>query len=565
MIEEVKSTLGAPTILETVRMRQMEQGMPAQDQDPGESQIKTREMNPGADSIGGPAGQPSPKPSQRRVQQPAEGQDGGEGSEGGEGQPPETDEAKERKEKAEEFFRRKLFGDKHYENRKAKEEKTSEAADAGTESSPEGGDAQDAAGDTPKPPKVTRRQAPSGISQSDAESIATAAATAAVRAVRDPMSKDDKTVADKAPSDLDDLDQRDRLTVQIARKMAENDERYKDLPARMVQTANLKKEYRQEWEKENKGKRFSWDDDEHASFLNESVPDFDPHDYDEARIDLRVEAKTRSIEDRNDSKLREIEARSFEGTVNEKAAKETAEGSKFLAKEFGEDVDWDLSTEAGRKKVAEGEPVVGEIVATHARFLDDANKELVKIFDAKDRDGRGLYTFDPKANSTHQWIQTVVDKWEKTFSGLPPEKTENDAGQTFVPRSRFLRMTPEQQANHWSIFRDQTFYIVAQEVAKSAAAEKKKTVEQLKSLASKNNWAFKEDSIVSLRKAGKAAATQKQQQPKPVQNPSKGDGFGKSPSAAGGGKIDPSPSSGSPSNQQFIDKLMSRMFPRSKD
>jgi hypothetical protein len=564
MSEEVKSTLGAPTILETVRMRQMEQGLSVQDQDDGESQIKTREMNPGADSIGGPAGQPSPQPTQRRIQQPPEGEGSGEGT--GEDDGGDEDAAKERREKAEEFFRRKLFGDKHYESRKAKETKSEEGAGE------EGGGDPDAVKDgdgatpetAPKSPKVTRRQ-PSGISQIDAESIATAAATAAVRAIKDPMSSDDKTVADKAPSDLDELDQRDKLTVQIARKMAENDPRYSDLPDKMIHTARLKKEYRQEWEKENKGKRFSWDDDEHASFLNESVPEFDPHDYDEARIDLRVEAKTRSIEDRNDARLREIEARSFEGTVNEKAAKETAEGSKFLAKEFGEDVDWDLSTEAGRKKIAEGEPVVGEIVVSHARFLDDANKELVKIFDAKDRDGKGLYTFDPKANPTHRWIQTVVDKWEKTFSTLPPEKTENDAGQTFVPRSKFLRMTPDQQANHWSIFRDQTFYIVAQEVAKSAADAKKKTVEQLKSLAKRNNWAFAEDSIVSLKKPGKPAATQRQQPTKTVQNPSKGDGFGKSPSAAGGGRIDPSASSGVPDNKQFIDKLMSKMFPRSKD
>jgi hypothetical protein len=540
--------LGATTLAEGLRMRQLNQGG-VDNGDSGLDQFVVREMNPNADAMGGP--QDKNIGQTRRVQQPSitEGRESKENT--------ESPEEKEAREKAEDFFRRKMFGDRDVK-KKEDEPKPESAPDlpVSTEDKPD---------DKPvkKTTKVTKPRP--GLSAADAETIATAAATAAVKAIQQPVTEADKKVASSdGPPELEDLDERDRHAYQVAVRMSEQNPEYKDLPNQMIDVGKRKKEYKEAWMAENKGQKFSWSDQDHADFLNQITPDFNTSDYDEARIDLRVKQVTREERERSEERIREIELRTMEGPLGEKAAEETEKSVGMLIESLAPEADWDLTTEAGRKEVFDNEPVLGEIAVAHSEYLSDVNKELVKIFDARDKSGRSMYRIDDN-NPIHKWVRDTVSRWESVFAKSDPAKTTNDNGQTFVTRQQYLSLPESKRDDHWTILRDQTFYIVAKEIANQATLAKKKEVDKWKSVAERHKWNFDPDSIVN-RVKGKTS--RQQPRPQPVETPRKQkvkDDFSGAPSASTGGRIDTQTSKVTPGNEKFVDMMMSKLFPRSRE
>lgn len=515
-------------------------------------QFTTRQMNPSADAIGGP--QDRNIGQSRRVQQ-APGDEGAEG---------ETPEQKAEREKAEEFFRKRMFGDR---GRSKKKDEDEEVQDQGSGKEGQDGDQGSV---RPKPTKkaVKVTRSPSGLTAADAETIAAAAATAAVKAIQKPVTGIDKEVAaNDGPPELEDLEDRDKHAYQIAVRMAKNNPDYGDLPKQMVELGKKKKEYREAWLAENRGQKFSWSDTDHANFLNQVTPEFNTNDFDEARIDLRVEQATKQERERSEDRIREIELRTMEGTLGSKAKQETAKSLEMLVEAVAPEADWDLTSDEGLKTVAEEEPVLWDIVKVHAKYLEDVNRELVKIFDAKDKDGRQMYRIKEQ-DPIHTWVRDTVARWESVFAKSDSSKTVNENGQTFVTRQQYLSLPPEKRDNHWTILRDQTFFIVAKEIANQAAAAKEKEVARLKALAERNKWPFNPDSIVHRVKSKKAQQSQSSQRQKPQETPRKSrekDEFGSAPSASTGGRVDTQSSTSLKGNEAYVDMMMSKLFPRSRE
>lgn len=522
----IGQTLGAPTLLETAIAARRQRGESVDETEYNKpSQIKTRTHGQNDDN--GVAGTPEGGKPNRRVQQPVE-------EEGG------SDEDR----RVMDFVGNRLFGDRF----KKRQEEGKE--DEGGEKPPKKPEAK-------KGVEVTR--APRPLSADDISQIVASATTAAVRAVQ-PKQKPEEEQEQEV---VDELDEDDRYNHEVMTAMAKRDAKYKDLPKQVISMAKQKKEYKTKWEIEHPGETFSWEDEEHEKYLDSISPTFNDRDFRRAEVAIEAEkiADSRLGEARKE--MDQIEAENIKHTLGQSIEIESKKAIGDLHKEFVPMGDWDLTTESGRNKMLEEEPILGPIAVKWATILENAIGEVVRIYDGKSRSGKHLFQADAK-NDMHRWIMTVVDNFEDNLSKAPVANTANEQGQTFMPRDEWSKLPPERRKRHWTIMRDQVMWLVKHAAINNANTERDQEIDRIEKISKKNGWRFNRDSVVTQRR--------KTLQPNDgIDSASGGEdttGFGpesgRYPSSNDTSRIDTQRKELREGNKTFVDTMMSKLFQRDR-
>lgn len=541
---EVRETLSAPTLLETAQEARRKRGedqitthKKMEVQDVTETvheggQIKTRELNPfnTEQSAGG-------QKIDRRVQQA--------------GGTPSAEEVESAR-KASSFLGKRLFGERFsskVDDQGRPIEGDKSKAKTVTNGKPKGEGDQ-----PPKAPVITKTPKQPAIS---ADVIATTIRST-VEAVLGATAKG-KTAEAVEEFDPSKLPPKERQRFTIVQHMAESmPDQYKELPNQYVSYSKKKTEYKKKWESEHEGETFNWDDEEHQGWVDENEPKFDPDDFDEARIRLAAREAAKPELEKANNRIAELEAQTAGTQIRDSVVSHSKSAVKSFQKSFVPDREWDLTTDAGRQKAMKEDRILGPIAAKYANRSQIAMTELIKLYDTKSSDGKQIYRLDTK-NPVHNYLVDLANEWERILSERPADETVNKAGQTFVTRAEWAKLSESKRKEHWTLMRDEMIQVLRQDMLLSAETEKQAKLEELESIAKSQGWNWNPESVSARRPPKTEHHDGIDETPVKTDDDAASD---ESPSSGSGTRIDTSGSPGSEDNTDFAKMLVGKLFKR---
>jgi hypothetical protein len=297
----------------------------------------------------------------------------------------------------------------------------------------------------------------------------------------------------EADAVLKSLSTKDKKNFEIITKMSELSESYKELPQQFIEFQKAKKQYADDYKKEH-GENINWDDEEHVSWIGENQPQFDEEDFVDARIELRADAVASKRMEKLQEKLNETEKRATEGTLRERMTETAKAEISAFTEAFVPESEWDLTTAEGRKAAAEDDPVLGGIASRWAEVMEQAAEKLIRLYD-----GGGLWKAS-MSDPVDRYLATLAQNWEKALAEQDPETTVNKDGKHFATRAEFRKMTPEDQENHWIIGREEMLWILPRDISEKANIEKDDELMKLEKIAKARGWRFDKESLSTQKK-----------------------------------------------------------------
>ena len=551
--DDIRDTLGAPTLLEMAQGARRIKGAEGRAQGEGggdgrtaggDSQIIVRETNPLAD--GGPAGSGNLHTS-RRVQQ-QDGKDDG-------------DEAKG----AAEFLQKRMFGErwssKVDDQGRQVEGRETKAKPKKQDQTPkdDSGDGGAGKASDDQPPKrtvqVTNQPRPTGLSRDDLQTIVESAVTAATKR----NERDDggaRAPADQGP-DLSHLSQRERRRFDVVQRLAENNkDTYGNLPTEYLDYAKKRKKYAEDYRAEN-GKDINWADQDHQEWEISNSPETRYRDFADDFDDERVRAMAEKIAEEKLSAANEsisaLRTATVEHGLKDKVIAERASSVKGFQKEFAPNAQWDLTTESGKVEAVEGDPILAPIAARWAAHLEGVTSEIIRLYESNNSikyDGRNIY---------HQYLNSLIGRVTEAYDQLPMEQRKNSRGQMFVSLDEYSKIPAKERGKYWTLMRDEISAAVRQDVLMKAKAERDEEIGRLAKVAKLRGWDFDPDTFLS--QVGSKTIV-----PDGIGTANSGGRSGAdddgSPTTTGDSKIDTQGRGKTKDNEGFASIMMNRLFGR---
>lgn len=300
----------------------------------------------------------------------------------------------------------------------------------------------------PKPaeeaPKPTSEQAPAEAKPAepkpgdDAEAreerLISRTAKETAHAVAEAMKpKPDPEPKLKAP----ELNAEDQEIHRVLEFMEKSDPKAKGQAAAFYKFAQDRYAYQTKWEKENKGKEFDPDAPEHEEFFKQQ-PDVDEDAFEQARTDMRIEARVQERLDAELGPIREKEAHAEQSEIVKKAMPVVVEQVSKQVLRLVESLDAKLAVHLKNEK--------GEIVLTkdHADKLAEADPIAAEVLEPMVMDELapimlelektaipGLkYQLNPAQNAIHARIASYVAEYERdVMSGPASVRTRTDGAE----------------------------------------------------------------------------------------------------------------------------------------
>ena len=289
----------------------------------------------------------------------------------------------------------------------------------------------------PEPPKtiVSKKKAAATPPPPDITQIATAATTAAVRALRG----EPKTEAPAAKPE-DALTPADRYDYDVAAKLAEINPKYKDAPAIILNHVKKSEAYATRWETANPGKAFNPNDDEHSEFYDSLETPWTEQEFRKAATKLETAEETDQIRREVGEKIKTLERDNARLELGPIIDRTFVSAAKNMAK--GLHVQDKFKTEGDFDKFQEEDPITAKAMTEILGPIHPLIEAIVQIDEPK-----GRFPIDHN-NPVHQaWMQLLAEK-EAQYAGV------DNAGKMFASRIEYSRMNPAQRAKHWYLTAD---------------------------------------------------------------------------------------------------------------
>jgi hypothetical protein len=245
----------------------------------------------------------------------------------------------------------------------------------------------------------------------------------------------EKQAPKEEKADPNGLSKRDADKLRVFEEMAkEKGDEYGDLPAQFKSFVAKEAKYKAAWEKKNPGETFNPDD--HEEFYDQNSPQYEDDDY----VDTRAELKASEAFERKQKAQDEKAAKREREAQFEKSAKEAVSdvGDALATALKGEKTDL--------KSLASEDPVQAKYVREAQGELETLVEELFKVFTPEQNSKR----FDEN-NKAHSVLYTQLQSYEDGLLQMEPQETMM-GNKRFTTIERFAKMSPEQQARHWSVF-----------------------------------------------------------------------------------------------------------------
>lgn len=333
----------------------------------------------------------------------------------------------------------------------------------------------------PEPKKVIKRSDPA-----DLDRIVTSATTAATKAALASMPKPEPAAPAANPDDnaalLERLDEDAREDANELIEMERlNPRKYTGLLKKFVTYKSKEADLIKKWQKANPGQAFNREDEAHDEFYAENEPEISDVDRRKAQREIvrrearqEVESVVAPIKQRAESeeRIRQIEPAIRNVQMNALGYMLT------VVKPEAKDV---LSEEGGYVKLQESDPEAVEITEAEFRNVQPLLIETVKIYANAVRP-------DPSNNPIHKaFIEAVVEA-ENTISQQPLKEQIREDGTAFARLADFVKMTPAEQKQHWTVQQNEVLGQIASSAADRASQQHKKEAEKYEKWAERRGY-----------------------------------------------------------------------------
>lgn len=294
----------------------------------------------------------------------------------------------------------------------------------------------DATNDSPAPePKKPRRVAPRP--DIDPGEIAAKAAEGATRAALDSVRSKDAPAAPPAPKkeDFSGLPEDVRRKLPVLQKMAElNPDKYGNIVEEIKSYTGKEEAYVAQWEKEHPGEEFDAEDKSHDAWYAKHKPEYSPDDYEDARVEIRMEPKLKKLAEENQSYRERVEASERQAKIKPMVEGLAADASKQIATA--------INKEFTDPEKLQSDPVAQEIVqnvsrsaAAHIDTLAGLMSTTVKYDDT---------------NPQHRYLYDFAVDLDQRIKALPASETTSD-GKRFATQDEWANMSDAQRRSHWKL------------------------------------------------------------------------------------------------------------------
>lgn len=297
-----------------------------------------------------------------------------------------------------------------------------------------------------------------------AEATARGVATALKKTEPEPEKEPESSLSDAEKSRVEALKQMEKS----------NPDKYKGIAKRYEESIAKFDDYATQWEKENKGKKFDEDAEEHKEFkasLEEGL-DWDEDDYADARAEIKAKQVLEEYKKESGGKLAEIEEREKQRERLAKSAPAIEAAKVKNARDFmtgigGEfkglvDEKGVLNKELGEKLMAE-DPVQCQIVLDSADLTEKLVETNFKLFNEIER-------FDPK-NPIHVSLNNFILGTEQRLLQQPAEYQLDGYGRKFVASAEYAKLPEPQRKRVWTLTQPDIESLLVKAMLKQAKAK----------------------------------------------------------------------------------------------
>lgn len=246
-------------------------------------------------------------------------------------------------------------------------------------------------------------------------------------------------------------------------------EKYKGLADKFINGSLKIEQYRDQWEKENPGKEFNPEDEDHNPFFERNEVTWNDKDYARAMAAMEAESAAERERRKYSKEIEELKSKDLERELEPSIRRIQGSVAKGLLSELDKSFDGLVDDNgnvirAAAEKLQEEDPIRFEIAMGEAAALSKFVKETEKLFHPS-----GKFGFD-KNNPTHLEIYDFAMAQEANLSRLPANQQRNDEGKMFATRGEYAQMTPEQQKRFWQLEKEDLQFLRA-ELAKKRAKQ----------------------------------------------------------------------------------------------
>jgi len=332
----------------------------------------------------------------------------------------------------------------------------------------------------PKPKPVRKAKAePAPVQSMSPEQIAQLAANTAIEVTKR------KAQAEPEPETED---------IQLAEEFAanrqyyewmqrENPRKYGKLIKQIADWGPKEMEYSEQWERDNPGRKYDPDSEEHDEFYSQNQPKIDPEDLQHAKVQV-AQVQESLKEDKLRKKILEEISPELNEIRKQKIAHEAAPKLQAAAQSAIDSILEGINPDyvqhsrdkAKLDEIAEADPIAADVGRELAGQFVPLATEIVAFH-------RGI-PFD-KNNPAHVAMYYRTIDLENRVANLPPEKQIHE-GRRFTTQEQYSQMTPQQKAQHWIIGEDDLLFDLASEAKRTAAALYKRESDKMARWTKKN-------------------------------------------------------------------------------
>ena len=320
--------------------------------------------------------------------------------------------------------------------------------------------------DAPKEDAPRKREPDVDVAQVAADAAARAASQTVERLTA-AEAKREKQVTEELPPEL-------RKHAAVFAELERMDPaKYKDIGKRKAAFMDAEQRRADEWERENPGKVYNSDDEEHAAWYAKNEPKLSKDDFDEARITVKARA---IVQEEVAPKTRQLE-RELARVRTEPAAQRAED----------ELVDAVVDAVAPGKKgaeaiaaLAESDPDAAEIAQTVAAELRPVAKAIPLLYN-------GVVDFDAN-NPSHRSAKQVFQALESDLAKSDPSGLVRD-GRRWVPLDQYVKMSAAEQSRAWAVGPDDVVRAAKFLAVNYAKRSYKERQDRFEALAAKRGYA----------------------------------------------------------------------------
>lgn len=279
------------------------------------------------------------------------------------------------------------------------------------------------------------------------------------------QTKADKPTPATPPTPSADVPAKHQRKVAILEQMAaDNPNRYGTIVTDFKRSIARVEEYQAQWERQNPGKKFDAEDEEHDAFFKVNDIDYDEDDYHEAIATLKIKplAEVAKKAEKLEGELADVRKQEKARALEPAIAHARTAGAAAMVRAIDPKILEHAKTPETLQAYIEANPDEADIVLGHAQMAGDLLAEGVRLLEGGE--------LKPDAPLTKDFF-TVKNEIESAIKQQPADEQLDERGRRFLTWQEWIDISakdPQASNRYWILGKEELAKLIPAEAAKIA-------------------------------------------------------------------------------------------------